>query len=242
MTREERFQRARLAVLGCDEEKSGIGTLSEKAMHAILKHYLDGDASHHEQKFGGFYADVRNDDGFFEIQTRAFERLKRKLDVFLREDVTTVVYPIARQRRLSWIDPVTRELSPKRKSPKTGKPAEVARELYRIRSYLSHPQFRLRVILLDCDEYKRKTAGGHRVERCERIPYALVDDLTFSRPTDYAALLPTDGLRENFTSADLAKTLRIPRETAGTLLLLLTELRQVERIGRQGRSYLYRRI
>ena len=238
MTQEDRFLSARMAVLGCDGERAGIGTLGEKALHAILKHYLDPDASHHEQKFKGFYADVRNDDGFFEIQTRAFERLLRKLDVFLTESVTTVVYPIARHRRLTWIDPKTLELSPKRKSPKVGKLADVARELYRIRKYLLHPGFRLRVILLDCDEYKKRTAKGYHAERCERIPYALVDDLTFSSPSDYARLLP-EGLKETFTSADLARALKIPRDTAGTLLLLLTDLEIVRRIGRQGRSYLY---
>jgi hypothetical protein len=240
MTREEKFQNARMAVLGYDGERGGIGTLGEKALHAILKHYLDGDTSHHEQKFGGFYADVRNDEGFFEIQTRSFERLSRKLDVFLAESTTTVVYPIARHRRLSWIDPKTRELSPKRRSPKVGKLADVARELYRIRQYLSHPNFRLRVILLDCDEYKKRTRGGHSAERCERIPYALFDDLSFSSPADYAAFLPED-LAKTFTSADLAKALRIPRDTAGTLLLLLNDLGAVRRIGRQGRAYLYER-
>ena len=238
MTQAEQLQNARMAVLGYDGEKNGIGTLGEKALHAILKHYLDADVSHHEQKFKGFYADVRNEDGFFEIQTRAFERLPRKLDAFLSESTTTVVYPIARHRRLSWIDPKTRELSPKRKSPKIGKLADAAKELYRIRRYLTHPNFRLRVIMLDCDEYKKKTAGGYHAARCERIPHALVEDLTFSAPADYAAFLP-EGLGATFTSADLSKTLKVPRSTAGTLLLLLTELDVVRRIGRQGRAYLY---
>lgn len=239
MTGEQRFLSARAAVLGADEERGGIGTLGEKALHAILKHYLDSDPSHHEQKYKGFYADVRNEEGFFEIQTRAFERLPRKLDVFLAESVTTVVYPIARHRRLSWIDAKTHELSKKRKSPRIGRLADAARELYRIRRYLSHPSFRLRVILLDCDEYKKRTGGGHRSERCERIPYALAEDLSFSSPADYAAFLPS-GLGEPFTSLELAKALRTSRETAGTLLLLLHDLGVVRRIGRKGRAYLYR--
>ncbi len=239
MTEKQRFLSARAAVLGYDGEPSGIGTLGEKALHAILKHYLDADPTHHEQKWKGFYADVRNGEGFFEIQTRAFERLPRKLDIFLAESVTTVVYPIARHRRLSWINPKTHELSPKRKSPKIGRLADAARELYRIRRYLSHPNFRLRVILLDCDEYKKRTAGGRRVERCERIPYALAEDLSFTSPADYAAFLP-EGLAVPFTSLEFSKALKVSRKTAGTLLLLLNDLGVVRRIGRQGRAYLYR--
>ena len=238
LDRQSRFLAAKMAVLGYDGERSGIGTLAEKALHAILKHYLDGDVSHHEQKSGGFFADVRNEAGFFEIQTRSFEKLVRKLDVFLREAPTTVVYPIARYRRLTWIDPVSRELSPKRRSPKVGRAADVARELYRIRRYLKHPNFRLRIIMLDCDEYKKRTAGGHHAERCERIPYALADDLTFSSPADYAALLP-DEIPEPFTSTDLARLLKVSKGTSGTLLLLLTDLGCVRRIGKSGHSYLY---
>ena len=234
----ERFFRARSAVLGGDGENGGIGTLGEKALHAILKYYLDENPLNHEQKFRGFFADVRNDDGFFEIQTRAFERLRRKLDVFMQESVTTVVYPIARVRRLSWIDPATHALSPKRKSPKTGKLADVAKELYRIRAYLLHPKFRLRVLMLDCDEYKKKSPRGRRVEKCERIPYELVEDILFSSPRDYEKLLPEE-LPAPFTSTDLARLLKIPRSTAGTLLLLLNDLEVVRRIGKQGNAYLY---
>lgn len=57
---------------------------------------------------GRYFADIRNEDGIIEIQTRALYRLKPKLDAFLPLDAVTVVYPIAAVKRLSWLDPKTR--------------------------------------------------------------------------------------------------------------------------------------
>ncbi len=232
------FFRARSAALA-DSDSTLIGTLAEKKLHAILKWYLEEDPAYHEIKVGGFFADVCVNGKIFEIQTRAFHRLVRKLDAFLPSHEVTVVYPIARNRRLTFIDTETGEFSEKKMSPKHGKPSDAVKELYAIRKYLTHPHFRLRLITLDCDDYKRRSRGRRR-EKVERIPYDIIEDVTFSSPSAYAALLP-NGLPETFTSADVAKLLRIPRASAGTLLLLLTDLSQVDRVGREGSAYLYQK-
>ncbi len=237
----ERFFCALAAVLERDGGEGGIGTLGEKMLHAVLKYYLDENPLNHEQKVGGFFADVMNEDGIFEIQTKQFYRLRRKLDCFLREHTVTVVYPIARERRVAWIDPDSGELSPKRKSPKQGKITDVIPELYCIRPYLSHSGFRLRLIVLDCDEYKKRSAvprAWRKTERVERIPREPIGDILLSSPSDYAIFLP-DPLPARFTSADVARASRIPRRTASTLLLLLTDLGVVTRVAIDGRSIVY---
>lgn len=237
----ERFFRALATVLGADKGDGGIGTLGEKLLHAVLKYYLDENPLNHEKKVGGFFADVMNEDGILEIQTRQLYRLGRKLEYMLGEHTVTVVYPIARERRVAWIDPVSGELSPKRKSPKRGRITDVIPELYRIRPYLSHPNFRLRLILLDCDEYKKRSAtprAWRRTERVERIPREPIDDILLSCPNDYRIFLPAS-LPLRFTSADVARASRIPRSIASTLLLLLTDLGVVRRIAREGRAIVY---
>lgn len=237
----ERFFRALATVTGRDGADAGIGTLGEKALHATLKLYLDENPSHHEIRVRGFFADVQNGEGIFEIQTRGFDRLRRKLAAFLDISPVTVVYPIARTRRLIWIDPEDGTLSPRRKSPKTGRLTDVAPELYRIRPFLAHPNFRLRLVLLDCDEFKRKGRNGstrYGAERFERIPYDLVDDQVFCAPLDYLRLLP-QGLPTVFGSAEVARLGRLSRSRAATLLLLLTDLAVVSRIGKKGNAFLY---
>ena len=39
----EAFEAAKSKVIGIDRQRLGIGTLSEKTVHAILKHYYEPD-------------------------------------------------------------------------------------------------------------------------------------------------------------------------------------------------------
>ena len=50
MTPEEtaRFTAAKERIIGKNRERNGIGTLSEKTVHAVLKHYYAPDESQHE--------------------------------------------------------------------------------------------------------------------------------------------------------------------------------------------------
>lgn len=94
----ERFLQARKEALGRVGGAGGIGTLSEKALHAALKSYYEPDFESREVKVGGFVADIVGENGIIEIQTRGFDRLSRKLDVFLEAARVTVVYPVVPKR------------------------------------------------------------------------------------------------------------------------------------------------
>ena len=61
------------------EEKNGIGTLSEKPLHKILKYYFEPDESKHEIKVFDSVADVFDGNEIFEIQTGGFLPLVKKL-------------------------------------------------------------------------------------------------------------------------------------------------------------------
>lgn len=54
----ERFLQARKEALGRVGGAGGIGTLSEKALHAALKSYYEPDFESREVKVGGFVADI----------------------------------------------------------------------------------------------------------------------------------------------------------------------------------------
>ena len=95
-----RFQTACDHVLHLQPKGTLIGTLSEKTIHAILKYYLEPNASCHEIRVGSFFADIKNEQGIFEIQTRQFYKLQGKLAVFLEQYPVTVVYPIVRHNYL----------------------------------------------------------------------------------------------------------------------------------------------
>ena len=77
------FQDACDFVIGKDREKMGIGTLSEKTLHAVLKQYFAPNINDQEIKIGRFVADIVGENGIIEIQTQGFDKLRDKLAEFL---------------------------------------------------------------------------------------------------------------------------------------------------------------
>lgn len=67
----ERFAYALEQVVGKDHVRDGIGTLSEKTVHAVLKYYYEQDQSHHEIILEKSVADIFTGSEVIEIQTRA---------------------------------------------------------------------------------------------------------------------------------------------------------------------------
>ncbi|HBL83309.1 MAG: hypothetical protein A2Y17_05555 [Clostridiales bacterium GWF2_38_85] len=239
----ESFYLAYNAFWGSERQQNSIGTYSEKTLHAILKHSYELDTSCHEIKFCNFVADIMNDNGITEIQTRSLNNLRRKLDAFLPETVVTVVYPIASRKWLCWIDAETGETTKKRKSPKIGNIYDAVSELYKIKMYLGHPNFKLKLAFLEIEEYrhlngwsKDKKRGSSRYER---IPVAFTDEISFNCPDDYRLFLP-DNLPENFTSQDFKKASDQNLKTCQTLINVLNYLGVIEQIGKSSRKNLYK--
>ena len=63
--------------------RQGIGTLSEKTVHAVMKNYYAPDTDMHEIPIENFVADIFTGQEIIEIQTRAFNKMRLKLDAFL---------------------------------------------------------------------------------------------------------------------------------------------------------------
>ena len=55
---ELRFEAAKNRVIGINRERQGIGTLSEKTVHAVLKNYYAPDTDMHEIPIENFVADI----------------------------------------------------------------------------------------------------------------------------------------------------------------------------------------
>lgn len=236
------FQRAYGEVVLKERERGGIGTLSEKTLHAVLKNYFEPDKEKQEIKVGTYYADICNETGIIEIQTRQFNKLRNKLTYFLEEYPVTIVYPIPYQKWLYWIDEETGEVSGGRRSPKKGSFYEAFLELYKIKNFLTHERLSLCLVLVDIEEYRRlngwskdRKRGSHR---SDRIPIALQQQLDIHSLEDYKAVLP-ENLPEMFNSKDFATAAKISMRLAQVSLNILLEVGAVERIGKKGRSYLY---
>lgn len=220
----------------------GIGTLSEKTVHAILKRYYEPNEDYHEVPINGMVADIYKDGKIIEIQTRSFNKMRNKLDRFLPEYRVTIVYPIAYVKNLIWIDEDTGNMSKKRKSPRKGDYYDAFYELYKIKMYLDNPNLSFRFVLLNIDEYrllngwsKDKKKGSHRYDR---IPTQLVGEMTIDRIEDYVQLLPIE-LPDEFTVSDYKEVAHISEDSARLGLHILNYIGVIEKIGKQGRKNLY---
>lgn len=205
-----RFAEARARAMGEQTVSTGIGTLSEKLLHRILKLYIEPDEQYHEVPCLGALADVMRDGRITEIQTRSLSRLVPKLRRFLPEVPVTVVYPLPAKKVLRWVDPQSGEISAPRSSPKHCRVYDAYYELYALREFLQHPHFSLRLYFLEVEEYRYLNGYGaarkYRSTRMERIPNAIVSQMDFLRPEDYLSLLPP-GLPDRFTAAELGRAI-----------------------------------
>ncbi len=224
---------------------SGIGTLSEKKVHAALKYYVQPDKEKHEIKNHGFVSDALSEDGVFEIQSRGFYRLCKKLPALLKSGTVTLVYPIISKKLLYLTDADTGEVTV-RKSTKRMTAHHVFPELYRIRQFITSENLRLRLITLETEEHRviriRAAKNGRKRVKTlssETFPTAMRDDITLSSAADYEIFLPST-LSDSFTSAEYASAYKISRELSSLTLLILTELNVVKRIGKAGNAYVYK--
>lgn len=224
--------------------REGIGTLGEKTLHAVLKHYFEPDESCHEIKVGSYFADILNSEGITEIQTRQFNKLCGKLRAFLANYKVTIVYPVANSKWLLWIDQETRKTTKKRLSPKKGSAYDAFFELYKIKQFLTHPNLQLCIVYLDIEEYRLLngwSADGKKGSwREDRIPKSINFELKINSKDDYCLLIP-DALPEHFSSKDFAKASGLNVRNAQTALNVLLYVDAVERIDKKGNLIIYQR-
>lgn len=239
----ERFYLACRTVAQLQRSRQGIGTLGEKSVHATLKYYLDPDETHHEISVGRLVADVCNEQGFFEIQTRGFWRLKNKLEAFLQIDSVTVVYPVSAKKWILWIDENGCAES-RRSSSRTPTAASVLPELYSLKSLLSHPKLRICILLLEEEEYRLKDGYGaykkKRATKFDRFPVDLLGEIWLQAPQDYLQLIP-HSLPVEFTAKEYAKAAHLPAAKASAALNVLFEMGAVERVRQEKKTYFYQR-
>lgn len=242
--RQKQFLEACDKIIDKDRERSKIGTLSEKTVHAVMKNFLEPDESYHEIKIEGYFADIAREGNIIEIQTRSFNALRNKLEVFLKRGSVTVVYPIPYIKWLCWINEETGEVSKRRKSPKKGCIYESFFELYKIKQYLTDPNFHLELVLINLEESRLLNGWSQDKKkgstRYDRIPTELKEEIFIDSPQDYGKLIP-DGLGENFTVKEYKEAAKVSSNIAGKALNVLKYVGAVEQVGKRGREYVYER-
>ena len=243
-------------------EQSGIGTLAEKRLHAVIKRYLSEDEHTHERpvadlladedapaKKKPMVADILTDGHIFEVQTGSCYPLRKKLEWYMTHTAcrVTVVCPIAGVKYLSWIDPENGQIVSRTKCRKRGQVKDISRELYWLSPFIGNPRFSIRVLLLELEEYRMKDGwsrdGKRGSNRYDRFPTALLGEVELTSKEDYDLYFLPDTLsHESFTAADYARETGIRGKATYGLLQLLVELGLLCKSERIGRAQGYRRV
>lgn len=225
------------------DEKLTIGVRQEKILHRTIKYYLEPNEEFHEIKIGKMYADIKKDDLIYEIQTGNFNVLRHKLDTFLPKFKVCIVYPIAYNKTIQLIDE-SGEITT-RKSPKKGSSFSLFIELYKIKTYLTDPNLVFKVLLIDMEEYRTKTTKKHYhskgFQKEVQIPINLVKEYDINSIEDIYILFDDyPKLKENFTSKEFARIIKVSPNKANTILNVLNHLNVVERIDKNKNAYVYK--
>lgn len=244
----ERFTKAVERALTRERGIHGsVGTQNEKLIHAALKNYYAPYSDEQEIRIGDFFADAVNEDGIFEIQTKALYRLIPKLQTFSDFSRVNVVHPIIAETRTLFINAESGEIVSQSAPRKTRSLLKVFEELYSLREFI--PNTNLTVILARLKTEKRVYFKGDKVpdlrnksarKRCEieNYPLELIEEIRLDDPRDYGIFLP-ENLPESFTKSELSKAARECKSSLRTEVLRAAGV--IRKVGKKGNSFIYQR-
>ena len=264
----ERFEDSVLRFATREYERTSIGVLREKTVHAVLKdYYARQEETCKEVRVGKFVADVFREGEIYEIQSANFGQLRRKLDFFLPNYPVHVIYPFAHRKMVHWVDPQTGEISARNKSPITGTVYEAFPEFYRICSYLGHPNLILEVMLMDMDEFRIQDGyarqGRKGSHRYDIYPRALFQRAVLASREDFLNLIPEKVLTmhrvgqkkgtveggqavasevEGFTTKELASYLHVRRTKISFFITVMKKAGYIKELGKSGRAGIYGKV
>lgn len=134
-----------------------ITTYAERSLHLSMKTHFCPDTSCHEVKLGRFVADACDGKTIFEIQTGNLKPLIKKLNYYIEntEYNVVVVRPLAKNRRLIWLDEDSGELKKAaRLSPKHESLSSGISELYYVLDFLENERVSFCFPLMEIDEVR----------------------------------------------------------------------------------------
>ena len=221
-------------------EDAKAKAIQDKLVHGTLKNYFEADKTKQEVKIDGFIADIYNEHGIIEIQTRAFDKLRHKLDEYSPKYDVTIVYPIIENAFIVYVD--DNNVQELRKSPKHQSIVHVFRELYKIKYYLKNPNLHFHFVYLDIKDYKCENGLNRfkkiRYTSIQKEPIKINKEVYYDNYQDFIHIL--DDVNEEFSVKLLSKILKAPRKETSYLVLILKYLDLITQTGKIKREYLYK--
>ena len=229
-----------------------IGTYSESSLHRSLKFRYSIEEKT-EISIDSYVCDGQTESGeLIEVQTGNFGNIREKIKKLVKKHKVRLIFPIILNKYLELYD-VNGKLIRKKKSPKKENIWNLFDSLVYAPEFCLMPNLTLELSLLDIIE-KRKDDGkgswrrkGITIE--DKIPIAWHESIILKKPKDYYLFLPfssNDSSNDNkneecFTVKDLSKKANISRPLAQKCIYVMHKTGLIERTGKQGNAYEYKK-
>lgn len=220
----------------------GIGRLNEGSLHSQIKRWYAQPGDSLEVSLAGFVVDIVRGDLLIEIQTGNFSSIRDKLRELVKVRPLRLVYPIAEAKWIRKLTADRQDLISRRKSPKKGRVEHLFDELVRIPKLICDDNFAIEVLLIHEEEIRSDDGQGswrrRGVSILDHKLLEVVGSAYFCGPQSFLHLLP-EGLAEPFTTRALSEALGLRLRVAQRMSYCLRHMGAVEKVGQDGRAYLY---
>jgi len=222
---------------------NSIGTYKESSLHRSLK-FRYSDPGETEVKVGGYVCDGRSQTGeLIEVQTGSFGPLKEKIEKLTRDQKIRIIYPVIKNKYIEVYDTKDKLLR-RRKSPGKGSIWDVFNCLLYAPQLCLAPKVTLELVLLDIAEKRRDDGKGSWRRKGitieDKVPIAWYESIEIKKPKDYFLFLPFKK-DEEITVNSLSEKAGISAPLARKCLYVLNKAELIERTGKRGNAYLYKR-
>jgi DNA-binding transcriptional ArsR family regulator len=222
------------------KSKRRIGTENESSLHRALK-FRYADPGKTEEERAGFVCDALGPGGeAIEIQTRNFGALKNKLPALAARGRTRLVYPVIVNKTIELYD-TDGSLISKRKSPRKGGVWDIFGELIYAPKLALLRRLTVEIALVDATERRRDDGLGSwrrkGISIEDRRLDAFRESIVLQKKADWRRFLPVTG---EFTVKELANSAKIRPVLARKTLYVLEKAGLVEKVRKEGRSWVYK--
>lgn len=219
----------------------GIGTLSEKSLHAALKERFARPGDLLEERVDGYVVDIVRDGTLIEIQTGGFSGFKTKLASLLPRHPVHVIYPVVAERECVRLrsdgSVVGRRKSPRRRGVLDG-----VGELAPISPLLMDPNLTVEIVLAREELTTLDDGLGSWRRRgqsvADRRLLGVAGSVLLASIEDYRRMLP-HGLPPEFTVKELAERAKCAVAVAGKAAYVLRRVGAISMVGKRGNAFMY---
>ena len=220
-----------------------IGTKNESSLHRSLK-YSYAEPGNTETAKAGYVCDAIGENGeAIEIQTGKFSALKKKIPALAKNGKVRLIYPVISKKTIELYNTNGKLLS-RRKSPKKGIVWDIFDELIYVPELLLLKALTIEIIFVDIIERRRADGKGSWRRKGISIEDRILENrregIVLKKKADWKKhFLPLTG---ECSAKALAEAAAIDPETARKAVYTLRKAGLLEKIRKDGRSWVYRII